>query len=141
MRGRRTRALAFATLALCACATASSPEQPPPQQKGVLSGTVTSAEPAPLPPHALLTVRVWDALLPPSVATVGETRVEASGPLPLPFELFFDSGLIQESHPYGARAKITAEGVTLYETETPVHVLTQGALTVDVELPVKRVAP
>jgi putative lipoprotein len=125
-------------LGLLGCAT-SGPVQPPPQQKGVLSGTVTSR--ADLPPNAQVTVRVWDALEPPSVAMVGETKFQATGQGPLPFELFFDPGLIQQTHPYGARARISLQGVLLYETETPVSVLTQGAPTVGVELPVKRVAP
>jgi uncharacterized lipoprotein YbaY len=132
---------ALGAFVLVGCVTASGPDAPGAAQKGVLSGRVTSQEATALPPHAVLTVRVWDGLLPPSVAAVGETKFEVTGPLPLPFELFFNPGLIQESHPYGARAKITLEGVTLYETETPVHVLTQGALTVGVDVPVKRVAP
>ena len=93
-----------------------------------------------LPPHAVVTVRLWDALEPPSTATVGELKFEAQGQVPLPFELFFNPGLIQESHPYGARARISLEGTTLFESTTPVAVLTQGAPTAGVELLVKPVA-
>ncbi len=94
-----------------------------------------------LPPNAEVRVRVWDALEPPTSATVGETKFIAQGQVPLPFELFFSPGLIQSSHTYGARATISVEGVVWFQTETPVPVLTGGAPTVGVEILVKRVAP
>jgi putative lipoprotein len=88
-----------------------------------------------------VTVRVWDALEPPESSTVGETKFIAQGQAPLPFQLYFDASLLQQSHTYGARAKITVEGTVLFESEKPVLVLTQGAPSVEVELLVKRVAP
>lgn len=123
------------------CATESGPVQPPAMHTGLLSGTVTYHERVALPPGALVTVRLWDALEPPSTATVGEAKFVAQGQVPLPFELSFAPDLIQKTHPYATRAKISVEGVTLYESPTPVPVLTQGAPTVGVELLVKRVAP
>jgi len=110
-------------------------------QKGVLSGTVTYNEKMALPPGAQVSVRLWDALLPPDVATVGEAKFEATAQVPIPFELFFDPALIQSSHTYGARATIRVGGVAWFQSEAPVPVLTQGAPTVDVVLLVKRVAP
>lgn len=141
MRQLANLALVLGLLACSDCATPSGPAQPSASHQGVFSGTVTYRERAALPPNALVTVRLWDALEPPSTATVGEVKFPAQGEVPLPFELFFDPGLIQPTHPYGARARITAEGVTLYESTTPVSVLTQGAPSVGVELVVKRVAP
>jgi uncharacterized lipoprotein YbaY len=122
------------------CAT-STPVQPPPLQKGVLSGTVSYQEPVALPANAMVTVRVWDAIEPVDSATVGEATRAASGQGPVPFEVFFSPELIQASHTYGARARITVDGAVWFESEQPVPVLTQGGLTVGVELKVKRVAP
>jgi uncharacterized lipoprotein YbaY len=127
-------------LGLFGCATPAS-VQPLPRQKGVLSGTVTYAEPVSLPAGALVTVRVWDAVEPLDSATVGEATRPASGQGPLPFEVFFSPDLIQASHAYGARARVTVDGAVWFESEQPVRVLTQGGLTVGVELKVKRVAP
>lgn len=123
------------------CATASGPVPPPAVHQGLLSGTVTYRERVALPPGANVSVRLWDALEPPSTATVGEAKFVAQGQVPLPFELFFAPDLIQEAHPYAARARISVEGVTVYESPTPVPVLTMGAPSVGVELLVKRVAP
>lgn len=130
----------FLAAATVGCSTEGTPPPPPaPNQKGVLTGTVTYRERMALPSNSLVKVRLWDALEPPSVATVGETSFVAQGQVPLPFELFFDPALIQASHTYGARASITVEGVVWFESETPVPVLTNGAPTVGVELLVKRV--
>jgi len=125
-----------------ACGTPSTP--PPPalaRNKGVLSGTVVYREKVALPPGAQVSVRLWDALLPPDVATVGEAKVPASTQLPVPFEVFFDPDNIQQSHTYGARASISVDGVVWFQSEQPVPVLTQGAPSVGVDLLVKRVAP
>jgi putative lipoprotein len=135
--------LAWLVLAVAfGCSSTETPLPPPaPSQKGALTGTVTYSERMALPANALVRVRVWDALEPPSSATVGETSFVAQGQVPLPFELFFDPALIQASHTYGARASISVEGVVWFESETPVPVLTNGAPTVEVQLLVKRVAP
>ena len=134
-------ALLLFALAAAGCGTPETPLPPSaPSHKGLLSGTVTYRERSALPPNALVTVRVWDALLPPSSATVGETKFIAQGQVPLPFELFFDPSLIQATHTYGARATISVEGVVWFQSETPVPVLTNGAPTVEVQLLVKRVA-
>jgi len=101
---------------------------------------VVTRETVALPPGAQLSVRLWDAMLPPEVATVGEAKFPAPSQVPIPFELFFDPGAIQQSHTYGARASIAVDGVVWFESERPVPVLTQGALSVGVELLVKRVA-
>jgi putative lipoprotein len=142
MRQPPSVSVLLAVLALSGCSTSTPMAvEPPPAGKGILSGTVTYRERSALPANALVTVRVWDALEPPESATVGETKFIAQGQVPLPFQLFFDPSLIQQSHTYGARAKITVEGTVLFESEKPVLVLTQGALTVQVELLVKSVAP
>ena len=137
---------AFVSLCLAAAAVGCStegtpPPQPAPNQKGVLSGTVTYRERMALPPNSLVKVRLWDAFERPSSATVGETSFVAQGQVPLPFQLFFDPALIQASHTYGARASISVEGVVWFESEKPLPVLTNGTPTVDVELLVKRVTP
>ncbi|MGO8969119.1 MAG: YbaY family lipoprotein [Myxococcaceae bacterium] len=132
----------LALLAATACGTTSTPPvAPTATNKGVLSGTVTFREKVALPPNAQVSVRLWDAMLPPAVATVGEAKFQAASQVPLPFELFFDPALIQDSHTYGARASISVDGVVWFQSEQPVPVLTQGAPTVEVVLLVKRVAP
>jgi putative lipoprotein len=114
---------------------------PNPDHLGLLSGTVTYRERMALPPNASVTVRVWDAMLPPNSSTVGETTFVAQGQVPLPFQLFFAGSLIQATHTYGARASISVDGVVWFQTEKPVPVLTNGAPNVEVELLVKRVTP
>ena len=125
-----------------ACGTASTPPVvPQAHNKGLLSGTVTYREKMALPPGAQVAVRLWDATEPPDVATVGESKFAATSQVPLPFEVFYDPGLIQQSHTYGVRASISVDGVVWFQSEAPLPVLTQGAPTVGVELLVKRVAP
>ena len=133
----------FLLLVLVACGTTSTPVPPPSAtNKGVFSGTVAYREKLALPPNAEVAVRVWDAMLPPDVATVGQAKFQALGKQePLSFELFFDPALIQDSHTYGARASISVDGVVWFQSEAPVPVLTQGAPAVDVVLMLKRVAP
>lgn len=129
-------------LVTAGCGTTSTPAVPPTAtNKGILSGTVTYLERVALPPGAQVAVRVWDAMLAPEVATVGESKFQPTTQVPVPFTLFFDPALIQESHTYGARASISVDGVVWFQSEQPVPVLTQGAPTVDVVLLVKRVAP
>jgi putative lipoprotein len=137
----RGPSVALLLLSVLGCGTTSTlPLAPSPAGKGVFSGTVTYRERVALPPNAQVSVRVWDALLPPGSATVGETTFVASGQVPLPFELFFDPGLIQQTHVYGARATISVDGVVWFQTEKPVPVLTEGVPTVGVEIVVQRVA-
>jgi putative lipoprotein len=139
---RQALSLLVAAAAAVGCNTTQTPAPVPvANNKGLFSGTVTYRERMALPPNAEVRVRVWDALEPPDVATVGETHFIAQGQVPLPFELFFDPGLIQSSHTYGARATISVDGVLWFQTEQPVAVLTNGAPTVGVEILVKRVAP
>ncbi len=127
-------------LALVACHTA--PPTRSATRKGIFSGTVTYREKLALPANAQVSVRVWDAMLPPDVATVGQADFQALGKqVPLPFEVFFEPALIQYSHTYGARASISVDGVVWFQSEAPVPVLTQGAPAVDVVLMLKRVAP
>ena len=131
----------LALLSVVACGTPSTLPAPAlASNKGVLSGTVVYRERMALPPGAQVSVRLWDAMLPPQVATVGEAKFPATTQVPVPFEVFFDSGAIQQSHTYGARASISVDGVVWFQSEQPVPVLTQGAPSVGVELLVKRVA-
>ena len=142
MSVKQALSVLLAAAAAAGCGTTQTPLPPPvANSKGLLSGTVTYRERVALPPNAEVRVRVWDALEPPASATVGETKFIAQSQVPVPFELFFDPGLIQASHTYGARATISVEGVVWFQTETPVPVLTNGAPTVGVEILVKRVAP
>ena len=139
----RRLSLPLLLLAAAACGTPSTPPAvPTATNKGIFSGTVTYREKLALPANAEVAVRVWDALLPPDVATVGQAKFQAQGKqVPLAFECFFDPALIQGSHTYGARASISVDGVVWFQSEEPVPVLTQGAPAVEVELLVKRVAP
>jgi uncharacterized lipoprotein YbaY len=125
-----------------ACGTPSTlPEPRPAARKGILSGTVTYADPSPLPPNAVLRVWVWDTVEPADSSTIAEGKFPISGPGPFPFEIFFSPSLIQVSHPYVVRASISVAGGVWAESAEPVTVLTQGASSVALELPVKRVAP
>lgn len=132
--------LVAALLPPLACAPVQTPPPVPlARDKGLLTGNVTYMERVALPPNATVRVQVWDGVLPPAEATVGETSFLATGQVPLPFTLFFDAGLLQSSHPYGARASITVDGVVWFTSAAPVPVLTGGAPTVDVTLVVQRV--
>jgi putative lipoprotein len=140
LRGASSVLVAAAFLSACPQAEPPLPIANP-NHLGLLSGTVTYRERMALPPNASVTVRVWDAMEPPTSSTIGETTFVAQGQVPLPFQLFFAGDLIQASHTYGARASISVDGVVWFQTETPVPVLTNGAPNVEVELLVKRVTP
>jgi uncharacterized lipoprotein YbaY len=104
----------------------------------VLSGTVTYMVRSALPDDAQIEVRLVAADAPDN--TVNETSFSNDGQQqPLPFEVEYDPEDIDESQAYGLVATIEIEGNVAFQSAAPVPVLTQGAPSDNVEVPVEPV--
>ena len=135
----RVRSWLSAWLLLCVampgCATRGTPDAGTPEAEGVVKGRVSYRERVALPPDAVVDLWIMDV----SSGIVAQViTAEASVPtegrqVPIPFEVRYDPARIAADHPYGIRAVIRAGGRTMFESEEPVLVITQGNPT-DVDL-------
>jgi len=98
-------------------------------KKGTITGTVTLLQRVELPPDAELRVSLEDVSLQDAPAgLIAETRIPAGGKdLPLPFELNYDAGLIEDSHAYSVRGEIFVGGERRFMTTQSYPVLTREA--------------
>ena len=96
-----------------------------------ISGTVAYRERVALPPDAVVQVRLDDVSQPEGAPKrVAETTVPTGGKqVPIPFELAYKAADIVPNRRYVVRAKILADGKTLFSTKTPYPVITRGAPT------------
>ena len=110
-------------------AAAPSPDEPAAQPK--ITGTVSYRERIALPPDASIQVRLDDVSQPEaSPRRIAETAVPTAGKqVPVPFELPYSAADIVAGRRYVVRAKIVADGKTLFSTKTPYPVITRGAPT------------
>ena len=111
-------------------------------QTASLGGTVVYRERMALPINAVIDVRLLDVSLQDAPARVlAQQTIEAAGQsVPIPYELEYDPGRVQESLSYAVRAEIrNADGTLLWTTDTVHPVLTRGAPSDDVEIRVVRV--
>ena len=117
----------FASVAVCAAAP--SPDEPAAQPK--VTGTVSYRERIALPSDASVQVRLDDVSQPEAAPRrIAETTFPAAGKqVPIPFELPYSQADIVAGRRYAVRAKIVAEGKTLFSTKTPYPVITRGAPT------------
>jgi len=102
----------------------------------MVKGTVAYRERMALPSEAV--VEVWMTDVTPGIITtmqvLGQTTVHPEGrQVPIPFELPYDPAQIVPDHTYGIRAAIQAGGQTLFASDAPTSVITQGNPT-EVEL-------
>jgi uncharacterized lipoprotein YbaY len=132
-------AAAAAALVLAACGgdDAASP---------TVAGTVVAPPEAPpidqLPVNAVLTVTLEDVSRADAPATVlSEQDIELDGEtFPVAFELPYQLGDIADANTYRVAARVTSSGDLLMISDTVIPVITRGAPTADVEVPLVYIA-
>ena len=91
-------------------------------------GTVSYQQRMALPPDAYVAVTFLDVSVQDAPAIqLGNQVIKAAGkPVPIPFEIGYDSRQIVSSHTYGVDAKIKVGERVLFASDTANLVLTQG---------------
>jgi putative lipoprotein len=95
---------------------------------GIVVGTVSYRERMSLPQNAVVEVQLQDDS-PPDVAekVIAEEKITlGQNQVPVPFELSFDPEKIDAKHRYSVKARIVVDGKTLFASDKPYAVLTQG---------------
>lgn len=88
-----------------------------------LTGEVTYRERLILPQNAVLTVQLLDVSRPNApVRVICEQRVDPAGQVPVRFTLEFDSQDIRPQTTYAVDARITIDGLPLFQTSARHHV-------------------
>ncbi len=111
-----------------------------------VTGTVTVPPEAPptdqLPANALLTVTLEDISRADASSTVlSAQEIELAGETPpVPFELPYDLGDIADTNTYRVAARVTSSGDLLMISDTVIPVITNGAPTGGVEVPLVYIA-
>ena len=110
---------------------AAAPIQDDAAAQPKITGTVSYRERIALPREASVQVRLDDVSQPEaSPRRIAETTVPTAGKqVPIPFELPYSAADIVAGRRYVVRAKIVADGKTLFSTKTPYPVITRGAPT------------
>lgn len=80
-----------------------------------LSGRVAYQEVVRLPPEAVTTVRMLDQ----DGMTVAETRIEGTNAPPIPFELVYDDGAVDEGGSYALEAEISVGDRVAFRSPKP----------------------
>ncbi len=113
---------------------APTPATEPP----AVTGTVTYAERVALPPQGveveLMIIDQSDSQAPDP----GEQRLDDPGQVPIAFSIPYDPGDVVEDHSYGVLARIRVDGEIWFENDVPEPVLTGGAPSHDVQIPLGR---
>ena len=91
-----------------------------------VTGSVTYRERIALPPTARVEVRLLDVSLQDVAAkTIAEQSIPVTHQVPIPFELVYDSTVIDERYTYAVRATIYDGDKMLFTTDTHYGVLTR----------------
>jgi putative lipoprotein len=95
---------------------------------GTVTGTVAYRDRMALPPGAVVQVQLSDVSRQDAPArVVAETTITPGGrQVPIPFELHYDPGAIDQKHSYAVRATIRDGDRLLYTTNTAAPVITRG---------------
>ena len=93
-----------------------------------LKGTLSVRDGQRMPMDAIVTIRLRNQSRPRYQVRNGETsfRLSSYGVGNIPFQLNYDPRYISNNDIYVLRAFITSGGRTIYQTERPTYVLTQG---------------
>ena len=139
----RTWFFLVASAALVSLGCARNQESGDQGKATMVKGTVAYRERMALPSDAV--VEVWMTDVTPGIITtmqvLGQTTIQTEGQqVPIPFELPYDPAQIVPDHTYGIRAAIQAGGQTLFASNAPTSVITQGNPT-QVELWLERPTP
>jgi putative lipoprotein len=93
----------------------------------MVSGTIAYFQRIALPPDAAIEVKVQDISATP-VKTIAETVFAPAGKqVPIPFQLSYNPGDINQGHTYQVLANINVNGKPMFVTNTPLHVITGGS--------------
>jgi putative lipoprotein len=122
----------------------SGADQPPADQPSVVAsvtGTLTYREKVALPSTAIAYVRLFDVTLGNvPTALIGEQTIVNPGQVPIPFDVKYDSGRIDQNHVYAIKASIEdGSGNMLFVTTRNYLVITQGQPTTGVEVILERI--
>jgi putative lipoprotein len=132
--------LALCTLVVCLAAAIAGFSGR--QDAASVTGTIVYRERIALPPEAVVQVQIQDVSLQDVAATVmGEQIITNPGQVPIPYEVAYDPGQIQQNHTYAVAARIEdGSGKLLFINTQSYPVITRGAPTKDVEILVEMVA-
>lgn len=113
---------------LAACATGDEASTVNTQSlTGKLTGTVSYRERMALPPDAVVLVVLADVSLQDvSAKTIARQTIEPSHQVPIPFEIEYDSSMIDPRMEYAVRATIIRGDAPLFVTDRTYHVITRG---------------
>ena len=118
--------LLLATL-LAACSVPVETQQEQVQLNGKITGSVTYRERIALPDDAIVRVALLDVSRMDVAATlIAETTIVPEHGVPIPFELSYDPGQIDQRMVYSVRATILRGENYLFVTDTHYPVLTRG---------------
>lgn len=93
-----------------------------------IRGTVSYHERMALPPEARIEVSLVDVSLADAPSTtIAVTEIRPQGQVPVPYELSYDPGRIEERHRYALQARITSGDELLFITTTMNPILTGSA--------------
>ena len=104
-----------------------------------VTGNVTYSEQVALPDKAMVTVQLRDAdLWPDAAGLISQQQINTSGnQAPIPFNVTYNTALIQKDHNYALAAFIQdGSGHLLFVPGAPVPVLTNGSPIQDVQVTV-----
>jgi len=111
-----------------------------PGQPFTVSGQVIYREKIAMPEGAVVTVRVSDVSLADAPADViGEQVIENPGNVPVKFSVAYDASKIQQGRTFAVSARIEVNGKLEWISTTRIPVITDGAPTSNVTVPVERV--
>ena len=96
-------------------------------QEKTVSGIVTYLNRSMLPPGAVLDVQLVDVSLADASSISLSSRRYAIDHVPFPFDLAYDSSLIDERYSYAIQARISLDGKLLYINTTHFPALTRDA--------------
>jgi len=75
-----------------------------------------------------------------SAKVIGGQTIESPGQVPIPYEVCYDPGQIEDNHTYTMSARITdSEGNLMWINDTAIPIITQGNPTEGVVIPVVQV--
>lgn len=145
----RYAAIAAGLVVCAACASPTpTPTLPPatptlsapPANWATLTGEVTFAGDAAIPPGAVVDARLYDVSL-QDVASVliASQTIPSPERFPVPFTIRYDPARIDERRTYGMQVSIKVAGELVYVNDTAFHVLTGGNPSMDVEVEVVEV--
>ncbi|TAH49734.1 MAG: META domain-containing protein [Chloroflexota bacterium] len=111
-----------------------------PGQTLAVTGQVVYREKIAMPEGAVVKVQVADVSRADAPADViGEQTIENPGNVPVKFSVPYDGAKIQPNFTYAVSARIEVNGQLMWISTTRIPVITNGAPTSDVTVPVERV--